>query len=202
MIYCSIDIETTGLDTENNQILSIGVVVEDTRLKLPWDEIPKFNAIVLQRQINGSPRALSMNEGIIKLMGDYLEGDDETKELLSQKSPYLFLEEGDVAKELHKFLMRNYESPTSTKAYALINVAGKNFGSFDLQFLKRLPWWQKLIRVRQRIIDPAILCCKWDEDDALPGLNTCKERMNIDGTVTHTAIDDAWDVITVLRKFY
>lgn len=205
MKYCSIDIETSGLDPENNKILSIGAIIEDTKLKQEFCDIPKFNAIVLQREICGSPRALTMNNDIIKLMGDYLESNNDDKTLILLKSPYMFLEEGEVAKEFHKFLMKNYVSPLSsdsTLPYVLLNVAGKNFGSFDLQFLKRLPWWQKLIRVKQRIIDPAILCCKWDEDDALPGLNTCKERMNIKGEVTHTAIDDAWDVVTILRKFY
>ena len=74
MKYASIDIETSGLDTENNQVLSIGAVIEDTTNKLPLEDIPKFHAIVLQRQINGSPRAFIMNKKIIELMGEYLDG--------------------------------------------------------------------------------------------------------------------------------
>mgnify|MGYP000991746196 CR=1 FL=1 len=209
MKYVSIDIETSGLDYENNKVLSIGAIVEDTKLKLPFSDIPKFNAIVLQRQITGSPRAIIMNKEIIEMMGAYLEGDDETKRILRNKPGYQFFEEDEVIKELYKFLLVHHEnkSPndcpiTSNSKYLLINVAGKNFGTFDQMFLKQLPWWQKLIRVKQRIIDPAVLCCKWDEDGELPNLRTCKERLQIEGIVTHTALDDAWDVITVLRKFY
>ncbi len=83
-----------------------------------------------------------------------------------------------------------------------INVAGKNFGTFDKLFLEQLPWWKKLIRTRQRIIDPSILFVDWSEDNSLPSLTKCKERANIEGIVTHNALEDAWDVIELLRKFY
>jgi hypothetical protein len=69
-------------------------------------------------------------------------------------------------------------------------------------FLEQLPWWQKLIRVRSRILDPSILFCDWNEDDSLPSLIRCKERANIEGIVTHNALEDAWDVIELLRKHY
>ena len=76
MIYVSIDIETSGLNHDMNHVLSIGAIIEDTDKKLPYDELPKFNAIVLQNNIQGSPRAITMNKEIISLMGEYLEGKD------------------------------------------------------------------------------------------------------------------------------
>ena len=57
----------------------------------------------------------------------------------------------------------------------LINVAGKNFGTFDKLFLEKLPRWQQLIRVKQRVIDPAILFCDWEKDEAIPSLTECKK---------------------------
>jgi hypothetical protein len=69
-------------------------------------------------------------------------------------------------------------------------------------FLQELPWWQKLIRTRQRVLDPAILCVDWVNDSSLPSLTVCKERKGVQGIVTHNALEDAWDVIEVLRKFY
>jgi hypothetical protein len=83
-----------------------------------------------------------------------------------------------------------------------INVAGKNFATFDMLFLKQLPWWQKLIKIRQRVLDPAILVVDWKNDMSLPNLKQCKERTGIEGIVTHNALEDAWDVIEVMRKFY
>ncbi len=216
MIYVSIDIETSGLDHEKNCILSIGAIIEDTEKKLPYEECPKFNAVILQREIVGSPRALTMNKGLIAMIGEYLEGNDETRFNMDTILNYSFYEKEDVVKEFFKFLVSNdviniewtnnwkdgkVDINSNTRPVT-INVSGKNFGTFDKLFLQQLPWWQKLIRTRQRVLDPAILCVDWKNDKSLPSLTTCKERTNISGEVTHDALEDAWDVIQVLRKFY
>lgn len=83
-----------------------------------------------------------------------------------------------------------------------INVAGKNFGTFDKLFLEKLPRWQQLIRIKQRIIDPSILYVDWNKDKELPGLQTCLSKAQIDHTVSHEALDDAIMVIKLLRKKY
>jgi len=218
MIYVSIDIETSGLNHDMNHVLSIGAIIEDTNKKLPYEELPKFNAIVLQNNIQGSPRAITMNKEIISLMGEYLEGSNEVRESLNNSSGYQFYEEEDVIKEFYIFLWSNgFSALDSLSAHVngkltpiidsrtkpiTLNVAGKNFGTFDKLFLQELPWWQKLIRTRQRVLDPAILCVDWVNDTSLPSLTTCKERMNVEGIVTHNALEDAWDVIEILRKFY
>jgi len=223
MIYCSIDIETSGLDSEKHKVLSIGAIIEDTNKKLPFSEIPKFNAIILQNEIVGSPRALTMNKDIISMIGEYLEGDDELRFNMNTHTDYLFLEKEDVVKQFYWFLEENglgYGLINNSGGYVehvngkhrpminngtkpiTINVAGKNFGTFDKLFLQQLPWWQKLIRTRQRVLDPAILCVDWNNDDSLPSLTKCKERKGVEGIVTHNALEDAWDVIQVLRKFY
>jgi DNA polymerase III epsilon subunit-like protein len=222
MKYVSIDIETSGLNHDMNHVLSIGAIIEDTNNKLPYEELPKFNAIVLQNNIQGSPRAITMNKEIISLMGEYLEGTNEVRSVLNNNSGYKFYEEDEVVKEFYYWLDNNGlgHGLTNSGGYAQVvdgvtrpmingatkpitlNVAGKNFGTFDKLFLQELPWWQKLIRTRQRVLDPAILCVDWTNDTSLPSLITCKERMNIEGIVTHNALEDAWDVIELLRKFY
>jgi len=82
------------------------------------------------------------------------------------------------------------------------NAAGKNFGSFDQKFLERLPRWKQIFRIRNRILDPAILYVDWENDDSLPGLSKCKERGGFNPHVTHNAVDDAMDVVALLRKMY
>ena len=218
MVYVSVDIETSGLDSEKHKVLSIGAIIEDTEKKLPYEECPKFNAVVLQNEITGSPRALTMNKEIISMIGDYLEGTDFERNIMNTHSNYSFYEEDDVVKKFYEFLWNNgfttLDSPSThvngkltpiidgkTKPITL-NVAGKNFGTFDKLFLQELPWWQKLIRTRQRVLDPAILMVDWTNDKSLPNLTQCKERAGVNGIVTHNALEDAWDVIEVLRKFY
>jgi hypothetical protein len=214
MIYTSIDIETSGLDSEKHKVLSIGAIIEDTEKKLPYEDCPKFNAIVLQNEITGSPRALTMNKEIIAMIGEYLEGTNETRHLMNTHSDYSFYEKEDVVKKFYEFLWVNGYGDAvpnqllvtskidSNSKPITLNVAGKNFGTFDKLFLQELPWWQKLIRTRQRVLDPAILMVDWKNDKSLPNLTTCKERADIQGVVTHNALEDAWDVIEVLRKFY
>jgi len=210
MIYISIDIETSGLNPDMNNVLSIGAIIEDTTKKLPYEELPKFNAIVLQNNIQGSPRAITMNSNIISMMGEYLEGKDEVREILNNNSGYKFYTEDEVVKEFYYFLINNgYEDGYLVRPVIngqtkpiTINVAGKNFGTFDKLFLEELPWWKKLIRTRSRIIDPSILFVDWSNDEAIPSLTKCKERANIEGIVTHNALEDAWDVIELLRKNY
>ena len=222
MIYVSIDIETSGLDDTTHKMLSFGAIVEDTKNKLSFSDIPKYKAIVLQNEIVGSPRAISMNKQIIYWMGEYLEGNESTRELIRKESGYEFVEKDDLAKNFYRFLFDNgfgfnsfHESPrieiVDKKIYPsfdknikplTINVAGKNFAGLDKKFLDQLPWWQKLIRVRQRLIDPAIQFCDWENDTMLPSLIDCKVRSGISGNVTHDALEDAWDVIQILRKSY
>ena len=214
MIYTSIDIETSGLDSEKHKVLSIGAIIEDTEKKLSYEDCPKFNVIVLQNEITGSPRALTMNKEIIAMIGEYLEGTNETRHLMNTHSDYSFYEKDDVVKKFYEFLWVNGYGDAvpnqllvtskidSNSKPITLNVAGKNFGTFDKLFLQELPWWQKLIRTRQRVLDPAILMVDWKNDKSLPNLTTCKERADIQGIVTHNALEDAWDVIEVLRKFY
>ena len=226
MLYASVDIETTGLDENKHQVLSIGAIIEDTNLtfKQDFNSIPKFYGVILRHEISGSPRALSMNKDLIEMIGAYMEGTSEVKRIMEQRYGKIFYTEDQIIPELYRFLYRNNmgQSLTTTERLApldlidgvyypqingktkpiTINVAGKNFGTFDKVFLDKLPWFQKLINVRQRILDPAILCVDWLHDDALPNLTECKKRVGVEGIVTHNALDDAWDVIEILRKKY
>jgi hypothetical protein len=228
MIYISIDIETSGLEYKKHNVLSIGAIIEDTEKKLPFAECPKFNALVVQREIVGSPTALVMNSNIISLMSEYIETNNEGRiklQELENNYPYgyEFHDQDNVVKAFYWFLYQNGFSEDinftkdghsilkngkflpvingNTKPIT-INVAGKNFGVFDKLFLQELPWWTKLIRVRQRILDPAILMVNWNSDESLPPLSVCKERAGLNNHVTHNALEDAWDVIEVLRKTY
>lgn len=223
MKYISIDIETSGLDSEKNKILSFGAIIEDTSNKLSFDEIPKFNVAVIQNEITGSPRAIDINRYLIGYIGQYLESSIQERRTIEETSGYKFYGESDVAQKFYTFLFKNglvnHDEKNLTDYVKFvnnewvpifnnktkpitINVAGKNFATFDKLFLEKLPWWKKIIRTRQRVIDPAVLFCKWTTDEKLPSLDECKQRAEIDGYVSHNALDDAWDVIQLLRKFY
>jgi hypothetical protein len=178
---------------------------------------------LLHHQLTDNPRAITMNRDLIRLINIFLENDEmEVQRNFKELSQYIYMKPDEVAQEFFDFLWKNgfeykfggigkearvidrkdYPLFNSNIKPILINVAGKNFGTFDKLFLEKLPWWKKLIQPKQRIIDPAILCCTWNSDDALPSLSQCKARLNITGEISHNALEDAWDVIQVLRKFY
>lgn len=224
MKYVSIDIETTGLDPINNKTLSIGAIVEDTENKLPFEELPRFHVAILHNELVGSPYAINMNRDLIESIVQYQSAktQDEKNDLI-QMTGMQFLPEDKVVKAFFHFLHDNGLSGIDLqkmmgatveiengKSYpvlgtlnpASITVAGKNFGTFDKLFLEQLPRWKQAIRLKQRIIDPSILMVDWKNDNQLPSLNECKERAGIVGEVTHNALEDAWDVIQVLRTNY
>lgn len=225
MKYLSIDIETTGLSSENHQILSIGVVVEDTTKKLPLAEIPKFHCAIVDEEIRGSLFALNLNKELINTINLWNISNSDTRSDIEDKTGMIFCKKEEVCEHLFRFLYRNgildssvynsemnkmvtmyendmYPAITRVTKPSQLNVAGKNFATFDKLFLEQLPRWKQLFKVRQRIIDPTVLFIKWNEDEQLPNLTTCKERANTGGEVTHDAIEDAWDVIQLLRTQY
>jgi oligoribonuclease len=224
MIYISVDVETTGLEKDRYQILSIGAILEDTTKKLSFEEIPKFHAAILHNEITGSPFALNMNKKIIEAIVQYQTAEDQDeKNDLVQMTGMQFYQEDQVVEGFYRWLFDNglvdfnpllagqmvkiengksYPALTSKMKPVTINVAGKNFASFDKHFLERLPRWQQVIRIRQRIIDPSVIFTNWAEDKAIPSLYECKQRAKIEGVVTHDALEDAWDVIQLLRTQY
>jgi oligoribonuclease (3'-5' exoribonuclease) len=224
MVYLSIDVETTGLEKDRYQILSIGAILEDTTKKLSFEEIPKFHAAILHNEITGSPFALNMNKKIIEAMVQYQTAEDQDeKNDIVQMTGMQFYQEDQVVEGFYRWLFDNglvdsnpllagqmvkiengksYPALTSKMKPVTINVAGKNFASFDKHFLERLPRWKQVIRIRQRIIDPSVIFTNWTEDKAIPSLYECKQRAKIEGIVTHDALEDAWDVIQLLRTQY
>jgi len=201
MKFVSIDLETTGLDWENNQIIEFGAVLEDTNNILPMDELPTYHAYITHPGGNlfGNVFALNLNAGIIEKLKNKRDYEDT----------YNYIKIDELADDflfwLHSQgfeLKTKYEKTEREFKYTTINVAGKNFNGFDRNFLDRVDGFSNKIRMRTRVIDPATIMVNWKDDDTLPSLDECKQRAGIEGIVTHLAVDDAKDVVEVLRKSY
>jgi oligoribonuclease len=132
----------------------------------------------------GEAYALSMHSEIFRRIADREPGYVYT-------SPTRF---GNMFK---KFLLDyGYELENDK---VTINVAGKNFASFDLQFLNKQTDLSKHVKIRHKILDPAILFVK-PSDYVLPGLSECKKRAKMPEHVAHDAISDAKDVVGLIRE--
>lgn len=203
MKFCSIDIESTGLNPQENQILSIGIVIEDTKNVLPLNECPQMHIIIPREEIRGSVFALDMNRDLITKIKEYnLKTGYDRKEIngVAYYERDFFVREGMVSRFIVEKLEDYGFKRDLTDKKIHITCLGKNFGTFDKLFLEQLPGFNNQIKIRQRIIDPAILATNWQEDDSLPGLNDCMKRAGIEGVVTHDALDDALVTLQVLRK--
>jgi len=206
MKYISFDVETTGTDLENCQILSLGAIIEDTNNQLSFDLIPKFHCYFIQRFIHGQPKALVMNSKIIEIISNYLEIKTSAEKLnyLSTLNVML-LELGHFTNAFKDFLRDNKYSDVheEKKGLIYINAVGKNLNGFDLKFIQDLPNFTQNFRIRQRTGDPSLYYVNWFEDETFPSLDTCLERSNEKKKiVSHDALEDAWQVICLLRENY
>ena len=224
MRYISIDVETTGLDPENCQILSIGAVIEDTLNQLPFEELPTFHGVIKRENVSGSLFALNMNRDLIETIVQYsgAQDQDEKNDIVHMTGMQFYHEE-EIVEALYQFCYRNglvpldpnflnkqrkivngitYPILGSNMVKTYLNCAGKNFAGFDKKFLERLPRWKQVFSIRSRVLDPGILFVDWINDESVPSLDECKKRAGIDGVVTHNAVEDAMDVVMLLRKCY
>lgn len=184
--YVSIDIETTGLNEDTCQVLSVGAVIDDW--KTPIDELPTFHCYVDHVVFKGEPFALSMHSKIFRAIAT---GDTDVPILTPRRFTSVLHEAGSLSfpNWLQRYNLR----------VAKITVAGKNFGSFDRQFLRRLPGWD--ILMKHRFIDPGNLYYNPIIDDGPPSTETCMERAGILGEVAHTALEDALVVVKLIRHW-
>jgi DNA polymerase III epsilon subunit-like protein len=179
--YVSIDLETTGLNPDKCQILEMAAVLADTTDQTLVEQLPTFHCYVLQmNDIRGEPGGLAMHAEILR-------------RIAVREPGFLYVSWAGLANAFRAFLMTHgVEEP--------VYAAGKNFGAFDLQFLRRVGGFEGMFR--HRYLDPAPYFFDFQRDEAIPDLQTCLVRADLPGEVSHTALEDARDVVRVLQVAY
>lgn len=183
MKYVSVDIETTGLNPNKDQILMVAMLVEDTKLKLPREELPTFACYVKHERYEGDAFALWMNSWIF--------------EKLAKGNAEYPIYRADWTEPWNTWNSRALDFLRQHFGDKKVVAAGKNFGKFDLQFFPSA----LQNKFSHRSIDPGSIFVDWDLDE-LQSLGDIKKKLNIEKEVSHNAVDDAWDVIQVLRTTY
>lgn len=178
--YVSIDIETSGKRPWCDQILSFAAVIDD--FKSPVESLPRWHVVLEWEEIHGEPFAIAMNSQIIKNIAD--------KDYKNKVKP------NRLGLEFKNFLLENGYSQKYNRV--MLNAAGKNFGSFDFQFLKNHEGFEDNILIPPRIIDPTSMWLT-PEDDKPPDLKQCLERAGVVKEISHDALDDALDVVYCIR---
>lgn len=198
MKFVLIDLETTGIDEEKNQILELGAVIEDTNKKLPLHKLPMLRCIIKHDIYAGGAFAINMNKRIFEILSK-AEGirDEEQRAAFESENRIMTIDEA-VMSFVQFIRMYYFENGVKEP----INIAGKNFPSFDKLFLDKVPAWKKNVKFERRFIDPAILFVDWKNDKRLPSLDDCLKRAGIDREVQHDAVQDCIDVLLCLRTRY
>lgn len=193
MKFISIDIETTGLDPQKNQILEFGAVAIDTSCGNA-SYVDNFRAVFIHKELTGNPIALTMNKDLISEINEILKIKDfDYDEYNSDHSANILARNSD---EFQAYFDQWLGSIGFTER---LTLAGKNLASFDLKFIEAAGI---KIKYRHRMIDPAILYVDWPTDETLPDLQQCLDRAGIVKNVSHTSIDDALDVAELVLKSY
>lgn len=183
--YISIDIETTGLDSQFCQVLEIGAVIENESWSGPVELLPQFHCYVIYDKIYGEPFALAMNAEILRRIANR-----------KNEPNFWFLSPSEVGPALAHFVSQAGFDPKNLLA------GGKNIAGFDVPFLEELPGFDKCINFKHRFVDPGMLYWQPEIDDCPPNTKLCMERAGRPGEVKHTAIEDAMEVIHLVRQKY
>ena len=170
MIFYSLDIETTGVNPETDQILEVAILEVDST---DFSILRTLHFYVRNERLEGSPYAINMNKDIID-------------KIVSGEVDSYF--PSNVSKLVLDFL------PDSK-----VTFAGKNVTTFDIPFLKK---YVPELQYHHRSIDPTILFFDPQVDITLPDLSKCKVRAGLSPNVSHTAIDDAKDIVDLLKFYY
>lgn len=195
MKYVAIDIESTGLDPANDQLLELALVLEDTSNLKPIEELPHINVIVRRERFTGQAVALAMNATLLQRIHDSRKWD-ETGSIFPAPACAVRIEPGSSVLSCDPDSLSIVVGMwlDSAAGRGAVTAAGKNAAGFDLQFLPA----ELRRRFRHRVIDPGSVFVQWS-DETLPDLGTIKRRLGMPEAVAHTALEDARDVVRVLR---
>src|SRR5436190_20349318 len=118
MKYASIDLETTGLNWDKNQIIEIGIVLDDWDNVRPIDQLPTFHCYVTHEEVSGNPFAMALNKEILEKIGRFQQERDE--KLITGDIDYpaakvynleRYIKPQDVSRTLVTFFKRNAFDP-------------------------------------------------------------------------------------------
>lgn len=126
----------------------------------------------------GEPKALEMNAEIIRMIQCKQVPSVPVSEVVPMVSGWL---------KSHGYYRSGF------------TPCGKNVAGFDFKFLESIPGWgYPAIKRKHRCLDVGSLMLRPD-DDHVPDLAECKLRANVPGRVTHRAIDDCEDCISIVE---
>ena len=178
-MFCSLDIETTGLNRFTCDVLEVAVVIDDC--VNPLNDQPMFREIVAASHISGSPFAIHMNAALIS---DIADGKGLSLDL--------------VAENFAMWMSKHWPKGDP------VLFVGKNSASFDLPFLAEHGFFGEDFKQHHRGLDPGSMYYKPGDGSRPPSIELCCRRAGIAmiPIYQHTALYDAVLVCALIRQRY
>lgn len=193
MNYLSIDIETTGLTPNLDQVLEFCAVADD--FTTPMGKLPYFERIVKRETVRGNPFALSMN-------ADILQEISKSKVGHAQSGVRNF---GCCSEDQLLYQFAAWINELGAWGFNPMNlkIGGHNAAGFDVQFIKRLPGYGETVNFHHRVLDVGSLYFE-PTDHELPGTQKCLTRAGFgeNSPLLHRAYPDALQAVKLIRRHY
>jgi oligoribonuclease (3'-5' exoribonuclease) len=205
--YLSLDLETTGLNTEKSHILQVGWIIDDG--VTPRDQLKKGVFYIENPVItHGEAYAIGMNAWIFQ---DLMKSPDQRKYPTANLFDGLSSLMNAIAETA--FLAEKFDIANGHKPLRKAQVAGKNVGHFDWPIIlsnlnkaqsahqiTHYNYWDdvksKLEFVDHRFIDVGAMY--FEQFGKNPGFNAINKLIGYKD-ITHDALDDAMNVVVAIR---
>ena len=179
-----------GLQPFERGVNDLALILED--LDTPVEKLPTFEALICHDRLSGAPFALNMNREIVELLATASPGKVDFR----ARRVEVFENKSEVVHAALEWLQAHYTNGGPLEQPRKFVAAGKNAGGFDLPFMGSD--FQK--RFHHRVIDVGSVALGANRDfwqkDSPPGMRELHEG----DEPTHDALEDARDVIRLLRK--
>lgn len=194
MKILSLDIETTGIDHDEDLILSLGAILEDTNNIKPIDELPKFHIYVDYNRLVGDLIGITMNQ---KNLEKIIQLRNKAYSLLNKSYvDKLVNNTNELSMYFNEWISQHATFDNN------IVIAGKNVARFDLPFLESKVFGKNYFysssKFSKRTIDPSVYFIDWS-NEVLPSTELCLARAGIKSDVQHDALGDCINVIKLIR---
>ncbi len=183
MRYVSLDLETGGLSRENTQILEVAAILKDSEKVEQYHECPRLRMLIRPAGPGGTylvePLAAAWHCELFKE--------------IAETQVVAMVPEEQINKFIMAWCLKNGLKDN-------ITFAGKNFATFDLDFLLSRGGDCPL-KYHRRVLDPANMYARVS-DSVLPNTDECIKRAGLQAGPPHMGLSDAWDVIRLIQNHW